>query len=137
MIFTFDSENETKKFCREFAAKLVPGDVVFFEGDLGAGKTFICKEFIRLLSADRYKGASPTFNLLQSYLTDENYYLKHYDLYRLRDVTELFELGIMETENAITLIEWPKFAEEFIKPNYIIKLKLLTSEHRECELIIV
>ena len=51
---------------------------------------------------------SPTFNLLNEYEID-NYVIKHYDLFRLKDKSEIKNLDLFnQNEKTITLIEWPE-----------------------------
>ncbi|MFV9861541.1 MAG: tRNA (adenosine(37)-N6)-threonylcarbamoyltransferase complex ATPase subunit type 1 TsaE, partial [Rickettsia aeschlimannii] len=44
---TLNSEEETKKLAKLLAQSLKPNDIVLLNGDLGAGKTFFCREIIK------------------------------------------------------------------------------------------
>lgn len=87
------------------------GDVIALWGDLGVGKTAFARDFIHALQ--RVAGLpleevpSPTFTLVQVYpLTELSIW--HFDLYRLADADEVYELGWEEVASAgIALIEWP------------------------------
>ncbi len=115
------SLEETKKLAQEYALSLKAGDVVFLEGDLGAGKTtFVqgCAEALGYLGPVR----SPTFSLLNTYpLQGESIKeIIHMDLYRLKDDAELKMLGIHEilaNPHAVFFIEWPSEAIEQFLPN--------------------
>ena len=109
------SLEETKSLASELAKLAKRGDCYCLIGDLGAGKTEFARAFIRELCGE-VTVASPTFNLLQIY--DDKIY--HFDLYRLKDASELEELGIDDAlNNGITLIEWPQIAENILPKNRV------------------
>jgi tRNA threonylcarbamoyl adenosine modification protein YjeE len=83
-------------------ARMRPGDWALLEGGLGAGKTTLCREILRLAG---WEGPvrSPTFNLVQYFPTDPP--IVHVDLYR---VPSEHGLGLEDlTEDAVVLVEWP------------------------------
>ena len=103
------SEEETIRFAAHFACQIARGDAVFLWGDLGAGKSVFCRSIIRALSNDLVlEVPSPTFTLAQTYDVQEGT-LWHFDLYRLSDPSEVYEIGWEEAlAGGILLVEWPE-----------------------------
>jgi tRNA threonylcarbamoyladenosine biosynthesis protein TsaE len=98
---------------RELAVGLNPGDIVLLSGDLGSGKTSLARAIIRQLMGDEGLDVpSPSFALVQPYETPDGVSILHADLYRLTDPREIDELGLLETPQAIVLVEWPERAPE-------------------------
>lgn len=105
----FLSEGETVCFAAQFAEKLRGGDVVLLKGDLGAGKSVFARSLIRTLAGDSdIEVPSPTFTLVQTYDTPKGE-VWHFDLYRLKNPDEVFELGWEDAlAGGIVLVEWPE-----------------------------
>ncbi len=100
-------ETATARLGALIAAGLRAGDVVYLEGDLGAGKSSLARGLIRTLTTSDQDVPSPTFTLLQTYDTPA-FPLLHLDLYRLRSPEEAYELGLDEAcPPAVLVIEWP------------------------------
>lgn len=102
------SEDETAALAREIAAGAKAGDVFLLEGTLGAGKSVFARGFVRALTGADTDVPSPTFTLVQTYDTAKGT-LYHFDLYRLEDPEEIYEIGWEEAlSGGIALIEWPE-----------------------------
>lgn len=92
-----------------------PGDVIALYGEIGAGKTTFSQHFIRPLLAVSQEVTSPTFNIVQWYDGNRGFRICHADLYRLKQESELLELGLEEAfERDVTLIEWPEIAKNYL-----------------------
>ena len=110
-----------------FAKKITPllkYKLVFLEGELGSGKTTLIKQFCKELGF-KNQVTSPTFPLLNIYKNNEkNIY--HADLYRLKNIDEINELGfyeVMESNNWF-FVEWPELLYGVIDFPYTkIKIK--------------
>ena len=118
-------EDKTKSIAKIFSNNIKVGNIIFFKGELGVGKTTFIKYLINFLQRKNKQSVteipSPTFNLVYEYQLD-SLVIKHYDLYRVNDEKELINLGIFEdNSDQITLIEWPEIIKNY-KTNNIIDL---------------
>ena len=107
IVIDLPNEKATAAFAARLAALAARGDVIALKGELGAGKTTLARAFIRARGGDETV-PSPTFTLVQVYeLTGGAIW--HFDLYRLRQPEEAWELGIEDAfRDGISLIEWPE-----------------------------
>lgn len=131
--FVINSENDSDNLALDIAKNLRVGDVIVFYGDLGAGKTYLCRRIIQCLVDDKNLNViSPTYNLLQTYQC-KDYEIFHYDLYRLKHYSEIYELDIEEALlNNITLIEWGQLIEHILPPNfYKLNIDILDDKKRK------
>jgi tRNA threonylcarbamoyladenosine biosynthesis protein TsaE len=111
--FIARGEAETEAVAERLARTLGPRDVVYLEGDLGAGKTTFARGLARGLGARAREVASPTFALVNEYAGEAGaIVLRHLDLYRLADAArDLEALGLPESvAGAPVCIEWPRTA---------------------------
>lgn len=128
MIFKSFSEDDTNQIAAEFAATLKPRDIVLLQGDLGLGKSVFSRAVVRsLMQSPTLDVPSPTFTLVQTYEAPEAE-IWHFDLYRLKDPEELYEIGWEDALTAgILLIEWPDRLE-YLRPQKYITVTLTQGE---------
>ena len=110
------SLEDTQYFSENISKIIRSGDIIFLYGEIGVGKTTFVRFFVNHLeSKNGVKNSdilSPTFNIVYDYEVG-NIKILHYDLYRLKNYKDIFQLGMFENSNdSIKIIEWP----ELIKP---------------------
>ncbi len=122
------SEEETVSFAQELAGELASGDIMLLHGDLGMGKTVLARALIRAKCGDNdMEVPSPTFTLVQTYDSDLGS-IWHFDLYRLCDPQEVYEIGWEEALSigaGIVLVEWPERLD-YLLPEKVINVYIST-----------
>lgn len=107
-VLTLEGEDAALSFGARLAGLCRAGDVIALWGGLGMGKTVIARGIVRALLGADEEVPSPTFTLVQPY-EGPDYTVFHFDLYRLNDPEEAFELDIEDAfAEGLSLIEWPE-----------------------------
>ncbi len=110
--------NELKRTSRDLK-KNINHNIILICGEMGVGKTTLIKELLLLMSViDNV--SSPTFSIVNEYSTDKDETIYHMDLYRIKDISELDNIGFFEyLESGKTcIIEWGEMIEELIDSEY-------------------
>ena len=98
-----------------------------FYGEMGIGKTTLIKEICKQLGI-KEEGNSPTFSLINEYAINTTLKVYHFDLYRLQNESELYDIGYEEYlfSGNYCFIEWPEKIERLLPPE-IVKVKIALS----------
>ena len=107
--------------------------VIAFSGELGAGKTTFIQALCKELGV-RAEVTSPTFSLVNEYFMPDGSSIFHFDLYRIEDQSELFDMGYEEYfySGARCFIEWPEKAIELIPEEALFaEIRVLDNLSRE------
>lgn len=90
---------------------LIKHKILLLKGNLGAGKTTFSQVLVKKLGSDD-EVSSPTYSIVNEYKAPEGK-IFHFDLYRMNDLEEVFDIGIEEYIDAgcLTIIEWPEIYE--------------------------
>ena len=109
---------------------------LLFYGKMGAGKTTLIKEIIKKLGVED-NVSSPTFSLVNEYLSKDNNTIFHFDFYRIEDEEEALDIGIEVyfNQNAWCLVEWPQNVENLLPLNRTeISIEILDDDNRTIEI---
>ena len=109
-----ESEQNTFEIAKELGKKVMPGEIYLLEGDLGVGKTVFAKGFACGLGIAE-PITSPTFTIIQEYY-EGRIPLYHFDVYRIADVEEMYELGYEGYffGEGVCLIEWASRIQDIL-----------------------
>lgn len=121
---TLRNEEETIQFGLDLGKRLQKGDIIALIGDLGTGKTALTKAIARGMGVAETI-TSPTFTIVQEYRSGR-LPLYHFDVYRIADPEEMYELGYEEYffGEGVCVIEWADLIEELLpKETKIIRLE--------------
>jgi tRNA threonylcarbamoyladenosine biosynthesis protein TsaE len=110
-------EAATRRLGAAVARALRPGDAVCLSGPLGAGKSVLARALVRALTTPDEEVPSPTFTLVQFY-EGAGLAVAHFDLYRLKNGDEAYEIGLDEAlDQGAAVIEWPERLEGRLPPD--------------------
>lgn len=122
-----------QKVAKNLLAEYAIHSVWCFQGEMGAGKTTLIKELCKELGVlDDL--SSPTFSLVNEYLTDSNQTIYHFDFYRIESEVEALDMGAVEYFDSgdLCFIEWPEKVEGLLPEDYIqITIKLVDDITRD------
>ncbi|MFH2050654.1 MAG: tRNA (adenosine(37)-N6)-threonylcarbamoyltransferase complex ATPase subunit type 1 TsaE [bacterium] len=133
------SENETLGLAEKIGLFFKEGDVVILSGELGAGKTLFVKGVAKALGIDTSLVNSPSYTIVNEYRGGSKL-LFHFDLYRLGDISELYETGWDDymQQKGIMVIEWGEKGESSLPiPRYQVSFKILDDTQREIDITVV
>ena len=136
MEYLSHSETETEAAGQALAAKLRPGDVVAYRGDLGAGKTAFTRGLARGLGCHG-RVTSPTFTIVNEYEWPTP--LFHFDLYRLGGEEELWDIGWEDylARNGVCAVEWSEIAPGALPENTVyVTLRRCPGAEEEREILV-
>ncbi len=114
MEFTVTKLEHLKEVAEKWVENHRDPCVTLVNGQMGAGKTTFIKELCQALGVTE-NITSPTFSLVNQYKGENGVNVYHFDLYRVKEEEELFDLGFEEylDGSAYVFIEWPEIGESF------------------------
>ena len=99
--------------------------LILFYGEMGSGKTTLIKLIFRKLNI-KDDVSSPTFSIVNEYETFEKSKMYHFDLYRLKDLSELESIGFNEylRKGSLSIVEWPEIAVTLFSQENALHVRL-------------
>ena len=130
MIFETHSPEQTEAVGAALAKQLIPGAVVAYRGDLGAGKTAFTRGLARGLGAGE-PVTSPTYTIVNEYLSGR-LPLFHFDMYRLYSADDLFDIGWEDylERGGVCAVEWSENVAEAMDGAIIVQIEKTGEDSR-------
>ncbi|MFM6947228.1 MAG: tRNA (adenosine(37)-N6)-threonylcarbamoyltransferase complex ATPase subunit type 1 TsaE [Flavobacteriales bacterium] len=127
---------ELASVAQEIWALLKTYSFVAVIGEMGAGKTTTIAALVQASEITHFEG-SPTFAIVQAYLSPTKAKIYHLDCYRIENETELINLGLEELfdETAYFFVEWPEKIKQILPfPHYWLYIRTNPDQSRTLEL---
>jgi len=108
----------------KYIISLFPSQNLFLlDGEMGVGKTTLIKKICNQLGINN--ACSPSFSIINNYITKKNKEIFHVDCYRIEDENEVENIGLLEIlDNELTcFVEWPKKIHNFL-PKKSVNIKI-------------
>ncbi len=121
------TEPELEKLSGQLLDNFVEEKIWLFMGEMGVGKTTLIKSICSCLGVID-EMTSPTFSIVNEYVTEAHEELYHFDFYRMEDQNEAINIGIEDYffSGHRCFIEWPEVITDFLPDKYLeISIKLV------------
>lgn len=118
---------------KEFVSLIGQARIIAVSGEMGAGKTTFIQSLCKALGVSQIVN-SPTFSLVNEYFTFEGASIYHFDLYRIDNPEELFDIGYEDYffSGSYCFIEWPEKAALLIPEDALqVEIKVLEDKARQ------
>lgn len=114
------SEEELQGIASELIEEFGDQKVILFFGEMGVGKTTLIKALCKQLGVEEVT-SSPTFSIVNEYLTNNDDLVYHFDFYRIEKETEAFDLGYEDYfySGNYCFVEWPEKISNLLPDNAV------------------
>ena len=131
MVFLSSSPEQTEQIGAALARRLMPGAVIAYLGDLGAGKTAFTRGLARGLGCSEIV-TSPTYTIVNEYLGGR-LPLFHFDMYRLRSADDLWDIGWEDylDRNGVCAVEWSENVDDAMENAVWVTIEKTGEESRQ------
>jgi len=136
LVFSMTSLEDIEKAASWIIKEGKNQNVWLFEGEMGAGKTTLIKEVCHQLNVIDTV-SSPTFSIVNEYLTEKELSIYHFDFYRVKGAGEAVDIGALEylESGDLCLVEWPSVVSEIIPEKHMLVQINVDEEERLISLV--
>ena len=133
-IFEINTPITKIRFAKRLGERLEAGSIIALIGELGCGKTLLTRGICSGLGVPTRYVSSPTFVFANEYPGKLPVF--HLDLYRLSEITEAFEIGILDylakAESGVVVVEWAEKISPLLTNNYLqVQFHVLSARRRQ------
>jgi len=123
-----DSVDDLKEVAKKLISDFSDKRVILFYGEMGFGKTTLIKVLCQQLGVEEPTN-SPTFSIVNEYLSNQNKTIYHFDFYRIEKEEEVFDMGYEDYfyDNSYCFIEWPEKIPNLLPPG-AVKVKIMLDD---------
>ena len=120
--------DDIDRAAKEFIEKIEDRRIIAFYAPMGAGKTTFTTALCHRLGVEDAV-CSPTFTIVNEYLTKSGQPVYHFDFYRINKVSEALDIGFFDyiDSGCLCLIEWPELAEDML-PDDTLRFRIEMAE---------
>ncbi len=121
MQWIIDGVDDLNRVAAEFLAKAGDNTLFAMYGPMGVGKTTFVKAVANALGVED-DVTSPTFAIVNEYITVDRKRVFHFDFYRVKNIAEAMDFGYEEYfySGNRCFIEWPEMIEPLLPEGTII-----------------
>ena len=118
--FEINSVEELSQVSEYLLALREESDIIAFYGPMGAGKTTLIKNLCHRMGVTDEVN-SPTFAIVNEYVTEESESVYHFDFYRIKKLEEVYDIGYENYfySGNLCLLEWPEMIEPLMPEKFI------------------
>lgn len=131
-VFDIKSIDELKQVAKVVKDLCSVNKIFVVEGEMGAGKTTLISTTCKLLNIED-EPSSPTYSIVNTYLSKEYGEINHFDFYRIKDEEEAIESGLDEPlyNGSICFIEWAERIKNLLPETYVkVSVETSLNNHR-------
>jgi len=132
MVLEISSAVELQEVAKKIVTTFGSKKVVLFYGEMGVGKTTLIKELCKFLGVKEVTN-SPTFSIVNEYLTKEGGVIYHFDFYRINKEEEVLDIGYEDYfySKNYCFVEWPEKIPNLLPDNTVkIHIELKENNNR-------
>lgn len=107
-------------------------NIVAFHGEMGAGKTTLIQAICKQKGVHE-PATSPTYSIVNEYLTNTGTTIYHFDFYRLQTLQEALDMGVYEYLDSgnLCLIEWPERIKDILEQEKVLYISIKKTSETE------